>query len=722
MNEPPNIAAELESLGFGVPGPSKIKQALSKTRKINTLINAIEKFQKENEIQMDQLRPALQLLDLHKIPRLEFHELAVNELTEKIKGRIGFLGDNPSEENTKKLEALLDKYLEIIKNDPLLYEDCAVSVKQQIWPGSPELFVSAVQPVIDDYLRKKHALICAVEQSRTNFFTFETTKARRTWPQLHEIVRMIGKREDIYDMFLNLIRKQYTDSQDVHLCSLRMEVLMLAHDNNAEKLMKADKCHDFAWCLDACVRDKHLETQQAAKLKNILDTIKETDIDHVVDMAMISNDVHVVHFLSTTLLKKLKDNAGAHLPREMPSVQLIIRILALGTNVKIICKTREIPTEMVDSIVFTKFLSSFAYMIVEDNIRSELLRLDTVETEDFHMEKLIQGPSSTVQTFLRNHAVAALLWFHYCLEMLPSKTKTGDVKGFMRYAGYLPNLYGKIASHGVWCHLLIHRLIYSHQFDPILSIDVRFHQLMLDEVLLGNIEMDEVVKYQLLRLVNQLGFIWGVPKCLEMLEQISPESAMVHYHSDLDQTLYRREFLTLCNKIDPNKAAEVKKMALRSKKFVRVAAKNRPQMSNPNLEPMPFRRQFGKGSVGSDPITATKFGGAGRSLSDLPASTPAPTYDPDAFVDASGAAIVKQVVTGACRKCGYPGHMTYQCRNFIQLKPDTSTKAYELSSTSSEESEDDETPLVIRRRQKEEEEEEKTQRIDVFILVVVVGF
>src|SRR3569623_1436703 len=37
-----------------------------------------------------------------------------------------------------------------------------------------------------------------------------------------------------------------------------------------------DPCHDFAWCLDACVRDKHLDSQQTNKLKILLDTGKKS--------------------------------------------------------------------------------------------------------------------------------------------------------------------------------------------------------------------------------------------------------------------------------------------------------------------------------------------------------------------------------------------------------------------------------------------------------------
>ncbi|XP_018013100.1 uncharacterized protein LOC108670157 [Hyalella azteca] len=48
-------------------------------------------------------------------------------------------------------------------------------------------------------------------------------------------------------------------------------------------------------------------------------------------------------------------------------------------------------------------------------------------------------------------------------------------------------------------------------------------------------------------------------------------------------------------------------------------------------------------------------------------------------------------VRAACKKCGYPGHLTYQCRNFIKVDPKKAV-VLDVSSTSSEDSEE-ETPL-----------------------------
>lgn len=64
-------------------------------------------------------------------------------------------------------------------------------------------------------------------------------------------------------------------------------------------------------------------------------------------------------------------------------------------------------------------------------------------------------------------------------------------------------------------------------------------------------------------------------------------------------------------------------------------------------------------------------------------------------------------VRAACKKCGYPGHLTYQCRNFIKVDPNKDI-VLDVSSTSSE---DDEyiTPLI---KLREEELKEKLKKLD----------
>ncbi|KAK9876600.1 hypothetical protein WA026_013979 [Henosepilachna vigintioctopunctata] len=58
----------------------------------------------------------------------------------------------------------------------------------------------------------------------------------------------------------------------------------------------------------------------------------------------------------------------------------------------------------------------------------------------------------------------------------------------------------------------------------------------------------------------------------------------------------------------------------------------------------------------------------------------------------------KEAVRAACKKCGYAGHLTYQCRNFLKVDPNKDI-VLDVSSTSSETEEEYITPLIELRRQ-----------------------
>lgn len=52
----------------------------------------------------------------------------------------------------------------------------------------------------------------------------------------------------------------------------------------------------------------------------------------------------------------------------------------------------------------------------------------------------------------------------------------------------------------------------------------------------------------------------------------------------------------------------------------------------------------------------------------------------------------KEGARAACKKCGYAGHLTYQCRNFIKVDPNKDI-VLDVSSTSSDSDDDKATPL-----------------------------
>lgn len=84
----------------------------------------------------------------------------------------------------------------------------------------------------------------------------------------------------------------------------------------------------------------------------------------------------------------------------------------------------------------------------------------------------------------------------------------------------------------------------------------------------------------------------------------------------------------------------------------------------------------------------------------------------------------KEHVRPACKKCGYAGHLTYQCRNFIKIDPNKEI-VLDVSSTSSDTDENYVTPLTelrerelkrklkeAKRKRKEKEAKRKRKKRD----------
>ncbi|XP_031831630.1 uncharacterized protein LOC116426606 [Nomia melanderi] len=75
----------------------------------------------------------------------------------------------------------------------------------------------------------------------------------------------------------------------------------------------------------------------------------------------------------------------------------------------------------------------------------------------------------------------------------------------------------------------------------------------------------------------------------------------------------------------------------------------------------------------------------------------------------------KDHIRPACKKCGYAGHLTYQCRNFIKVDPNKEI-VLDVSSTSSDSDENYVTPLTelrekeLKKKQKEVKKKHKEKK------------
>ncbi|XP_069912859.1 protein SREK1IP1 isoform X5 [Oryctolagus cuniculus] len=73
----------------------------------------------------------------------------------------------------------------------------------------------------------------------------------------------------------------------------------------------------------------------------------------------------------------------------------------------------------------------------------------------------------------------------------------------------------------------------------------------------------------------------------------------------------------------------------------------------------------------------------------------------------------KDSVRAGCKKCGYPGHLTFECRNFLRVDPKRDI-VLDVSSTSSEDSDEENEELnklqALQEKRINEEEEKKREK------------
>ena len=118
MVENPNAVQPLK-MGLQALGLQNNQHLKNSLISCDDPLKAISDFQEENSIHLPTLKPALNLLDLHGIKRLDFHLSIADELKENLVKRVedlaASISKDHSNEDLKKLEDLLDKSFPLIK-------------------------------------------------------------------------------------------------------------------------------------------------------------------------------------------------------------------------------------------------------------------------------------------------------------------------------------------------------------------------------------------------------------------------------------------------------------------------------------------------------------------------------------------------------------------------------------------------------------------------------
>ncbi|CAD5226123.1 unnamed protein product [Bursaphelenchus okinawaensis] len=514
----------MDSLGI-VP-PSNLRDRLLNAPDLK---EEIRKFQAENQIPIPSITPVLKILDLHNVKRNELNEQVLDVMSGKLLDKIKDIAHKKAPNDVKKLEDLLDKvfrlypidsirkiilealksvpklsskYLKKIAEDKTLYNECDVSVKQQIWTVNENLFQQAIEPIIDEYIDEKEKILTSIVRSQNNFFTSDTTKTRRQWKQVKDLIQMVGKNPELYKGLVDLVEKRFLETGSCHYAALRFELLMACHDLHVEFAQKTDVIHDYAWILDVALRDRHMDTQQVNKLKNVIDKRKFLE-ENIKNVAIISADPHVIHLFCSMIIKILSDSTKTctQIPREHPILHLIIRLLYFGLYAKEIIKEQTDFKNLIDSDSLVRFLPILTELMAKDQVRMEILKAGD-EISDEHMPEFeIQRPSEAFCSFVREDYVCALLFLHYVFTVLPAKKRNNSKKLLHIYLDVVLQAKEKIVFEEPWAHVMAFRM--SHCFGKEMERP-ELCKLIITDGLIPASQSNSNIAFYLLRIISLL--------------------------------------------------------------------------------------------------------------------------------------------------------------------------------------------------------------------------
>ena len=280
----------------GLSGSEYVREGLVNCNE-STLAMFLETFQQDNSILLPSLQQALPLLDLHSIPRYEFHHTVMENLREKLLSRFEVIGNDkllqlleqafsfinvPAlrpvvMDMLKRVMTVPPKFIERLAGEPELYSSCSLEVKRQIWIQHQPLFGDAVGPLLNKYLQDKNTVIFDTEDLTSQDFLSMRPKARRQHPVVQQLSQMIGKSLQLYNLVLQFLRTLFLRTKEAHYCTLRAELLMAIHDLDIKEIKDVDPCHKFIWCLDACVRSQLIDPNKIKDLRAYMKAAKATE-------------------------------------------------------------------------------------------------------------------------------------------------------------------------------------------------------------------------------------------------------------------------------------------------------------------------------------------------------------------------------------------------------------------------------------------------------------
>lgn len=559
---------------LGIASGDELKETLTNCAEP---LKAIDQFQIENGILLPSLQSALPFLDLHSIPRLEFHQSVFDELRDKLLDKVATIASEGKDgDRYNKLEDLLGKCFPLVKvpsiqpvvmcvmkhlpkvpeeklklvmADKELYKICATEVKRQIWQDNQALFGDEVSPLLKQYIIEKENALFSSELSVLHNFFSASPKTRRQGEVVQKLTNMIGKNVKLYDMVLQFLRTLFLRTRNVHYCTLRAELLMSLHDLDISEICSVDPCHKFTWCLDACIRERFVDAKRARELQGFLDGVKKGQEQVLGDLSMILCDPFAINTLALSTVKNLQELVSQDaLPRDSADLLLLLRMLSLGQGAWDMIDSQVFKEPKMEIELITKFLPNLMAFVVDDHSFNVDQKLPTEEkAANLYPTSL---PEPFIK-FIQENRVACEIALYYVLHI----TKQRNKNAILRLLPSLVETYNSMAFSDIFLHLFTsHLTLLTEEFAA-----EDFCIALFDGFILTTFSSKENVHRHVLRLLLHLHHKVVPSKMISLQKALEPTKqstdAVKELHNQLTEKIE-------CLKQSPTQMAETPPLEL----------------------------------------------------------------------------------------------------------------------------------------------------------------
>jgi len=307
----------------------------------------------------------------------------------------------------KALDEIPVAYLKLFSQHGNLYEICPIEVKRQIWQIQETLFRDTVWPLIEDYvgnqvyrshLEEKKS-IESIQQLEESLFQWAhempldngltpplPSKRRSENKPLQALLNCIGKSTKLYNLVIHFLRLLYANSKmNGMYCALRFDLLMALHDANVVEIVDIERCYKFAWCLDACIRDRKVDQRRVQEMKIFFDTINEGE-PILGDLAMIVANPFVSNMLIRNIFDTLLDlKRKSEVPKYNENLWYFTLLYSLGLNAHRMLRSSAYQFPALEKDIVKQFYPLLSELIVAEEEKEE--RVLEASLESFLLER-----------------------------------------------------------------------------------------------------------------------------------------------------------------------------------------------------------------------------------------------------------------------------------------------------------------------------------------------